>query len=97
MKDLCIPVPNFGPDEVAELQLTIGQKKIQFSFRVVSFPWNSPNDLQKQGKVQDSFEKIARLRSAIESYDKEWEIIQIYTPPEGAEFIQVLFRKRYKN
>lgn len=93
MKDLCIPVPNFAPEQIAELELTIGGKKIKYHFRVESFPWNVNET--KNGQL-DSFEKIQRLREAIDNYDDDWELIQIYTPPENAEYIQILFRKRQK-
>jgi len=96
MKEICIPVPSFGEDEIAEVTLTIGGRKISFSFRVESFPWNV--DTEKMTTDDDSqhasMEQIIQLRSAIANYDKGWELIQIFTPRAGATHIQVLYRKR---
>ena len=44
--------------------------------------------------VSASLARIYRLKRSIESYDKNWELIQIFTPNENAQHIQVLYRKR---
>lgn len=90
MKELCIPVPNFGEDQIAEVQLTVGGKKMGYHFRVESFPWTSDSD----NSGNDSFERISRLKQAIADYDRNWELIQIFTPAENAQYIQVLYRRR---
>jgi len=41
-----------------------------------------------------TLEQIAMLRKSLASYNREWELMQIYTPAKGATHIQVLFRKR---
>lgn len=98
MREICIPISDFGEDEIAEVTLTLGQKKVNYSFRVESFPWNL--DASK-GEEDDSdghhatVEQIMMLRGALASYDKSWELVQIFTPRKGATHIQVLYRKRY--
>ena len=95
MKDLCIPVPDFAEDEIAEIELRVGGKKIQYSFRVESFPWEVEDELSvTDDDVSASLARIYRLKRSIESYDRDWELIQIFTPSENAQHIQVLYRKR---
>ena len=45
MKDLCIPIPNFNEDEIADIELRVGEEKISYSFRVESFPWEVEDEL----------------------------------------------------
>jgi hypothetical protein len=49
MKDLCVPIPNFGEDEIADIELRVGDQKISYSFRVESFAW------QKMGTDPDLY------------------------------------------
>lgn len=95
MKDLCVPIPHFGEDEIADIDLRVGDQKISYSFRVESFPWEVEDELSiADDDVSASLARIYRLKRAIEGYDKDWELIQIYTPLENARYIQVLYRKR---
>lgn len=95
LKDLCIPIPGFGENEIAELHLKVGDKKISYDFRVESFPWDVDDELNGDNdELTASLARISRLKSAIENYDKSWELIQIFTPADSSKFIQVLYRKR---
>jgi hypothetical protein len=95
MKDLCVPVPNFGEDEIADIELRVGDEKISYSFRVESFPWEVEDELSiADDDVSASLARIYRLKRSIEGYDKDWELIQIFTPNDNAKHIQVLYRKR---
>ena len=95
MKDLCVPIPHFGEDEIADIDLRVGDQKISYSFRVESFPWEVEDELSvADDDVSTSLARIYRLKRAIEGYDKNWELIQIYTPLENARYIQVLYRRR---
>jgi len=96
MKEICIPISNLGEDEIADVVLTIGGKKISYSFRVESFPWSLSSDQTStdEDTQHATLEQIAQLRSSIANYDSGWELIQIYTPSHGASHIQVLYRKR---
>ena len=96
MKDLCVPIPNFGEDEIADIELRVGDQKISYSFRVESFAWDVDDELSvADDEVSASLARIYRLKKAIEGYDKNWELIQIFTPSQGASHIQVLYRKRH--
>jgi len=96
MKEICIPISNLGEDEIADVTLTIGGRKTSYSFRVESFPWSIDQDqaTTDEESIHATLEQIALLRSSISSYDKEWELIQIFTPRTGATHIQVLYRKK---
>jgi hypothetical protein len=95
LKDLCIPIPGFGENEIAELHLKVGDKKISYDFRVESFPWDVEDELNGDSdELSTSLARISRLKSSIENYDKAWELIQIFTPADKSKFIQVLYRKR---
>jgi hypothetical protein len=95
MKDLCIPIPGFGENEIAELHLKVGDQKISYDFRVESFPWDIDDELNgNSDEITQSLARISRLKSAIQNYDKSWELIQIFTPADHASYIQVLYRKK---
>ncbi|MEA1898801.1 MAG: hypothetical protein U9N53_14165 [Bacteroidota bacterium] len=97
MKELCIPIMQFGEDQSAEISLKVGEKRMQFEFRVASFPWEIEDDLSNgDDQISKSLARISRLKNAIGNYDTEWELMQIYTPIEDARFIQVLYRKKNK-
>lgn len=85
MKDICIPISHLGDNQIAEITILIGEKENKFNFRVESFPWNTKATVE---------ERISVLRKVIETYDKDWEIVQIYNPTEKSDFIHVLFRRK---
>ncbi len=97
MKEICIPISNLGEDEIADVTVTIGGKKMSYSFRVESFPW-SINPAQTSSSDDDTqhatLEQIVQLRNSLANYDSGWELIQIFTPRIGATHIQVLYRKK---
>jgi len=98
MKDLCVPVPHFKEQEDAEIILKVGEERINYNFRVVSFPWEVEDEFSNgDDEVSKSLARITRLKNAINSYEKGWELIQIYTPLEEAKFIQVLYRQKQKD
>jgi len=95
MKELCIPIPHFGEDQIAEVSVTVAGNKMNFHFRVESFPWElDDSNSQPLSDSEISLAKITILKSAIINYDKDWELIQIFTPVENAKRIQILYRKK---
>ncbi len=95
MREICIPVPAFGNDQIAEVTLTIDNKKVSYSYRVESFPWRIESEIDDEDEHNHAtLEQIEMLRKSLASYSREWELIQIYTPAKSATHIQVLFRKR---
>ncbi|NQU82178.1 MAG: hypothetical protein HQ543_11725 [Bacteroidetes bacterium] len=95
MRELCIPIPGFNSDQTAEIKLKIGKEEISYDFRVISFPWDIKDELSiEEDELSKSLARITRLKTAINGYSKEWELIQIFNPAEDASFIQVLYRKK---
>lgn len=95
MKELCIPVPYLNESEKAEVEVTLQGRKLKFDFRVESFPWEADDELSSlTDPLEQSLARIYRLKKVIESYDKSWELIQIFNPSENADHVQVLYRKK---
>ena len=95
MNELCVPVPHFKENEVAEVTVKIKGIAYNYNFRVESFPWEVKDELsQLTHPVEKSLARITRLKNAIENYDKNWELIQIFNPPENADHIHVLYREK---
>jgi hypothetical protein len=95
MKELCIPIPYLKEQEIAEVEVTLSGKKVRYSFRVESFPWEVGDEFAGlTDPLERSLARIYRLKSAIEDYDSEWELMQIFNPEGNAGHIHVLYRKR---
>ena len=92
MNDICIPIPKFKENEIAEVVVTVNGEKRHFNFRVESFTWTSVDNKENHGS--DTIQRIEQLRKNIEEYDNSWELVQIYTPTTNANYIQVLFRQK---
>jgi len=95
MREICIPLFGFEENDNAEVMVKLGDKRLQYDFRVVSFKWEV-NDVFSNGEddISKSLARIARLKKSIKEYDKDWELIQIFNPLDDAKYIQVLYRKR---
>ena len=97
MKEICIPIPYLKEQEIAEVVVSVAGKKIRYDFRVESFLWEADNEFSAlSDPLERSLARIYRLKSAIEGYDKKWELIQIFNPDEHADHIHVLYRKKLK-
>jgi hypothetical protein len=97
MKEICIPIPYLREQEIADVEVSIAGQKIRYNFRVESFPWEVNDEFSSlTDPLEKSLAKIYKLKSAIESYDKEWELIQIFDPNEHADHIHILYRKKIK-
>lgn len=93
MREICIPLPDFLDQQIANVEVTINGEKRKYNFRVESFPWELENDLafDEQQRVE---RRINRLTANIENYDKNWRLVQIFKPGSGSNHIQVLFKQR---
>lgn len=89
MTDLCIPLRDFGDQEIAEIQIKVGNKLTKINFRVESFKWDD-NSISHEKRIEN-------LKYVIESYNKNWELVQIYNPRPGSKYIQAMFRQRPVN
>jgi hypothetical protein len=97
MKEICIPIPYLRDNEIAEVEVVVAGHKIKYDFRVESFPWEEGNEFSSLADpLERSLARIYKLKTAIEGYDKQWELIQIFNPDEHADHIHVLYRKKLK-
>ncbi len=95
MNELCVPVMGITENDVAEVTVSVKGKKIKYEFRIESFPWETDETItETKDPLVISLGKIYRLKHAIESYDKHWELIQIFNPTEGSDHVHVLYRKK---
>ena len=95
MREICVPIPDITENEIAEVVVNIRGRRIKYNYRVESFPWESDKKLSVYDDVLSiSSARINELRKHIESYDKEWELVQIFNPSEDARHIHVLYRKK---
>lgn len=98
MKEICIPIPYLKDQEIAEVVVEVAGKKIKYNFRVESFLWEKNNEFSSlSDPLERSLARIYRLKNAIDGYDKNWELIQIFNPDENADHIHVLYRKKLKS
>jgi len=95
MREICLPIPVGIDAELAEVEVKIGNKNLKIQFRLESFPWDIEDQEEdvKDG-ITDNLMKIYKLKKTIADYDKDWELIQIFTPADNARYIQILFRKK---
>jgi hypothetical protein len=97
MKELCIPIPYLMENEIAEVEVNLKGRKLKYDFRVESFPWEAEDEFSSlTDPIERSLARIYRLKRAIESYNKNWELIQIFNPGENADHVHVLYRKKTK-
>lgn len=95
MKEICIPIPYLKEQEVANVEVSLAGRKLQYNFRVESFPWEVGDEFADlTDPLERSLARIYKLKSAIDHYDKKWELIQIFNPDEHADHIHVLYRKK---
>lgn len=93
MKEVCVPLPNLTDEQVADVEVRVGETKDTFRFRVESFDWVT-EEIDTGNDILVRVKRIQSLRRELERYDKKWEVVQIFTPAPGSRYIQVLFRKR---
>ncbi len=95
MKEISIPIPDITENETADVEVNVKGRKLKYKFRVVSFPWEDDSELpEAKDPLSKSLVRIYRLKERIESYDKNWELIQIYKPSKSADHIHILYRKK---
>lgn len=97
MKELCIPLPGLENNEIAEVAVSLSGQKMVYNFRLESFAWEVGKEFSSlSDPLEKSLARIYKLKEAIESYDPEWELIQIFNPESSSDHVQVLYRKKVK-
>jgi hypothetical protein len=95
MKEINIPIPDITENETAEVEVSVKGRKLRYNFRVVSFPWEKEDLIAgAEDPLYLSLARIYRLKKRIESYDRSWELIQIYKPSKNSDHIHILYRKK---
>ncbi|MFN8254692.1 MAG: hypothetical protein U0W24_03325 [Bacteroidales bacterium] len=95
MREICLPLPILKDDEIVEIILTTSKSGKKEEYKYEAFPWDVPDELSEcRDETSLSLARISRLKKSIESYDKSWELIQIFAPLERSKVIRVLYRKR---
>lgn len=87
MNEICIHVPTLRDEQTVEVEVTVNGVRRLMNYRVESFDWTLGG--------QDIRGRIDRLRSLIDSYDPEWELVQIGIP--DGDLVPVMFRQRMHN
>lgn len=93
MKDLCIPIPHYDSNIEINILVTVGNEDKHIEYKVGVFPWEEEEDEKKTSK-NNMARKISSLKKGLETFDNNWELVQLLTPSKDAKYIQVLFRKR---
>jgi len=94
MREINIPIPNIEDNEQVAIEVTLGKKNKKLFFRLepVALELNQI-DMELINKDLDSIYRVEKLKKVIESYDKSWELIQIFAPLEKTRNIHILYRK----
>lgn len=92
MKEICIPISELDEKQIAEVEIKIGDEKRKVHYRLESFPWDGQGERTEEERK--SAERIQELIRLINSYDKHWELIQLYNPGPGQKHVRVLFREK---
>ncbi len=85
MKEICVNIPELEADQTVEVEIRVKGKSQQLLYRVEAF------DLTKTGAPEHA-SRVDQLRILIQSYDPNWELVQIGVP--DAQMIPVMFRQK---
>ena len=95
MREINIPIPNIEEDESVTIEVSIGKENKQLFFRLepINLKPNQADTILTDNSLS-SIERVEKLKKVIESYDKGWELIQIFAPLEKTDNIHILYRKK---
>ncbi len=95
MREINIPLANINDDDHVDIEISVGNQKQKHFYRLESVPWEKDSDNRKLEKKElSSSKRIEILKKAIETYDKNWELIQIFAPLKKSLNIHMLYRKK---
>ena len=96
MQEVCIPLPRLNVQQAAEVAVSLEGRTRKLNYRVEAFDWGDTTSDMLAGESSrlQVGERIERLRHKIESYDRNWELIQIFNPKPRDNSILVMFRQR---
>jgi hypothetical protein len=95
MTEIRLPIPPIVDDLPVEIEIRNTGSNQSILYKIVSFPFEKKDEQSRTNESSIvSVERIGKLKNMIETYDKSWELIQIFAPLSNSNFIQVLFRKK---
>lgn len=84
MPQICIQIPPLDAVRTVELEVRVDGETRHVQYRVEAFAWGG-SDLSVTARVR-------RLRSLIEAYPEDWELVGIGAPDDHV--VPVMFRQR---
>jgi len=95
MREICLPIPPIVDDLPINIEIRKMGDENAIYYRIATFllKANESNNIPNNNMLS-SRERINELKNVIETYDKSWELIQIFAPLNNSNSVQVLFRKK---
>jgi hypothetical protein len=92
MREICLPLTGFLPDEPADVVIVNRKKNTEQRFRLEVFDYKKHTHIPSKELHERN---IQRLRKFINGYDKNWELVQILSN-ESRQKVFALFRYKKK-
>lgn len=84
MREVVILIPDIEPEQNVEIEVRINGRSKTIQYRVELMNW--------EGSEPSAQEKFNILKRRIDSYDKDWELVEIGLPEPDK--IPLVFKKR---
>lgn len=84
MREIVILIPETEPEQNVEIEVRINGRSKTIQYRVELMNW--------EGSEPSSQDKFNILKHRIDSYDKDWELVEIGLPEPDK--IPLVFKKR---
>lgn len=84
MREIVILIPDTEPEQNVEIEVRINGRTRTIQYRVELVTW--------EGSERTNEEKFTVLKHRIDSYDKDWELVEIGIPEP--EKIPLVFRRK---
>lgn len=84
MREVVILIPDAETEQNVEIEVRINGRKKTWQYRVELVNW--------EGTTPEPGERFTVLKHRIDSYDKDWELVEIGAPDR--ENIPLVFRKK---
>lgn len=87
MRELFIPIGDFSEDESIEICLSSNENKKYKKYKLETIYFQETN-------IQNNFfARVEVLKEKLKEYDKDWELMQIFTISNTRNKIRALFKK----
>ncbi len=84
MREVVILIPDLDKDQNVEIDVRIDGRNRSLQYRVELLDW--------EGNAFTSGERVQVLKHRIDSYDKDWELIEVGPPTERN--ISLMFKRK---